>query len=94
LAGNENTSCVTVTFVEHPDECSLDLAHISVIPIYGMAPVILYWEHIPEARENECGDVFNLYIKLFGAKVDGFCSMEPSGNLLAACLKYGWFLVI
>jgi hypothetical protein len=59
-----------------------------------MAPVISYWEHISYAGENECNDIFYLYIKLFGAKVDGFCSMEPSGNLLVACLKYGWFLVI
>ena len=94
LAGNEKTSCVSVTFVQHPDECSLDLAHISVIPIYRMFPVIFYWEHIPDAREKKCGDVFYLYIKLFGAKVDVFCSMEPSGNLFVACLKYGWFLVI
>jgi hypothetical protein len=63
-------------------------------PIYPMAPVIFYWEHIPDARENECDDIFSLYIKLFGAKVDGSCSMEPSGNLLAACLKFGWFLVV
>jgi hypothetical protein len=63
-------------------------------PIYPMGMVILYWEHIPDARENECGDVFSFYIKLFGAKVDGSCSMEPSGNLLAACLKFGWFLVV
>jgi hypothetical protein len=94
LAGNENTSCVTITFVEHPYEYLLNLAHISVIPIYGMALVILYWEHIPKERENECGDAFNLYIKLFGAKFGGFCSMEPSGNLLTAYLKYGWFLVV
>jgi hypothetical protein len=46
------------------------------------------------SREKECTDVFSLYIKLFGAKVDGFCSMEPSGNFLLGCLKYGWFLVI
>ena len=94
LAGNENTSCVSVIFVQHPDECLLDLAHITVIPIYRMFPIIFYSEHIPDARENECNDIFYLYIKLFGAKVDGFCSMEPSGNLLVDCLKYGWFLVI
>jgi hypothetical protein len=63
-------------------------------PKYPMALVIFYWKHIPYARENECGDVFSLYIKLFGAKVDGFFSMEPSGNFLSACLKFGWFLVI
>jgi hypothetical protein len=63
-------------------------------PIYPMAPVIFYWEHIQDARENECGDIFSLYIKFFGAKVDGSYSMEPSGNLLAACLKFGWFLVV
>jgi hypothetical protein len=90
----KNTSSVSVTFVQHLDECSLDLAHISVIPIYHIFSIIFYWEHIPDARENECGDVFYLYIKLFGVKIDGFCSMEPSGNLLATCLKYGWFLVM
>jgi hypothetical protein len=46
------------------------------------------------SKENECADVFSLYIKLFGAKVDGFYSMEPSGNFLLDYLKYGWFLVI
>jgi hypothetical protein len=46
------------------------------------------------SREKECVNVFSLYIKLFGAKVDGFCSMEPSGNFLLGCLNYGWFLVI
>jgi hypothetical protein len=63
-------------------------------PIYPIALVILYSEHIPDARENECSDVFSLYIKLFGAKVDASCSMEPCGNLLAACLKFSWFLVV
>jgi hypothetical protein len=57
--------------------------------IYPMAPIIFYWEHIPDVRENECDDVFSLYIKLFSAKVDGFFSMEPFGNLLATFLKFG-----
>jgi hypothetical protein len=59
-----------------------------------MAPVIFYWVHIPDVRENECHDVFSLYIKLFDAKVDASCSMEPCGNLLAACLEFNWFLVV
>jgi hypothetical protein len=63
-------------------------------PIYPMASIIFYWEHILDARENECGDVFSLYIGLFGAKVDGSCYMKPSQNLLVACLKFGWFLVM
>jgi hypothetical protein len=46
------------------------------------------------SREKECANIFSLYIKLFGAKVDGFYSMEPYGNFLMGCLKYGWFLVI
>jgi hypothetical protein len=67
---------------------------IATNPIYPMASVIFYWEHIPYERENECGDVFSLYIKLFGANVDVSRSMEPSGNLLVTCLKFGWFLVM
>ena len=59
-----------------------------------MALVIFYWEHIPDARENECRNAFSLYIKLFDAKVDASCSMEPCGNLLAACLEFSWFLVV
>jgi hypothetical protein len=49
-----------------------------------MAPVIFSWEHIPDVRENQCHDVFFLYIKLFDAKVDAYCSMEPCGILLDA----------
>jgi hypothetical protein len=63
-------------------------------PIYPMSTVILYWEHIRDVRENECNDIFSFYIKLFGAKVDGSYFMEPFGNLLAAYLKFGWFLVV
>jgi len=63
-------------------------------PIYSMAPVIFYWQHIPDARENNCGVVFSLNIKLFGANTDGFSFVEPSGNLLAAYLKFSWFLVM
>jgi hypothetical protein len=63
-------------------------------PIYPMAPVIFSWEHIPDVRENQCHDVFSLYIKLFDAKVDACCSMEPCGILLAACLEFSWFLVV
>jgi hypothetical protein len=63
-------------------------------PIYPMAPVIFYWEHIANVRENECYDVFSLYIELFDAKVDASYSMKPCGNLLAACLEFTWFLVV
>jgi hypothetical protein len=63
-------------------------------PIYPMAPIIFYCEHIPYAKENESGNVFSLYIKLFGAKVDASCSMEPSAKLLVACLKFSWFMVV
>jgi hypothetical protein len=56
--------------------------------------VIFYWEDIPNERENECSDSFYLYIKLFVAKVDGLCSMEPSRNLFVTCLKYGRFLAL
>ena len=51
---------------------------------YPMAPVIFSWEHIPYVRENQCHDVFFLYIKLFDAKVDVYYSMEPCGILLDA----------
>jgi hypothetical protein len=58
-----------------------------------MAPVIFYWVHIPYVRENEC-HVFYLYIKLFDAKVNVSCSMEPCGKLFVACLEFNWFLVV
>ena len=51
---------------------------------YPMASVIFSWEHIPNVRENQFHDVFLLYIKLFDAKVDVYCSMEPCGILLEA----------
>ena len=44
-------------------------------------------------RKGMCQRLFFLY-QMFGAKVNGFCSMEPSGNFLMGCLNYGWFLVI
>jgi hypothetical protein len=47
-----------------------------------MAPVIFSWEHIPYVRENQCHDVFFLYIKLFDEKVDAYCYMEPCAILL------------
>ena len=109
LAENKNISCVSVIFLQHPDECSSDsstwdcmrirlfgpkMGSMATNPIYPMAPVIFSWEHIPDVRENECRDVFSLYIKLFDVKVDASCSMEPCGNLLAAYLKFSWFLVV
>jgi hypothetical protein len=63
-------------------------------PIYPMALVIFYWEHVEDGRENECRDVLYLYIELFDAKVDVSCSMKPSGNLLASCLEFSWLLVV
>jgi len=65
LAGNENTSCVSVIIFQHPDECSSGLAtwdcmciglfgqkmgSMAANPIYPMALVIFYWEHILDAR--------------------------------------------
>jgi hypothetical protein len=103
LAGNENTSCVCVIFLQHPDECSSGsttwdcmciglfgpkMGSMAANPIYPMAPVIFYWEHIQDVRENEFHDIFSLYIKLFDAKVDASFSMEPCGNFLAACLEF------
>jgi hypothetical protein len=49
-----------------------------------MAPVIFSWEHIPDVRENQCHVCFFIYIKLFDAKVDVYCSMEPCGISLGA----------
>jgi hypothetical protein len=100
LSRNENASCVCVIFLQHPDECSSDIVWFKKWEAWHRTPYIpwprlFYSGNIYQMQEkNECGDIFSLYMKLFGAKVDVSCSMEPSGNLLAACLKFSWFLVV
>jgi hypothetical protein len=63
-------------------------------PIYPMASIIFSWEHILDVRENQCSDVFSLYIKLFDAKADACFSIKPCGILLTTCLEFSWFLVV